>query len=409
VCALACSAIGADVPATTNAVPAARSLSVCVDRAWQVTWTRFYREETHLLYDYLTSYEPGRELALLPTAAEVARQYPNPCGYGTGMEDCMISAGLAMSLVLDRFAVTHDDALRARADALYQGIKLCSTVHGVPGFVARGVCIEDRKGTYANSSRDQYTHAVHGLWLYFHSPLCPAERKAEIAGLLAGIADRMTRNVTAANNYDSLRSDGTHDTLGISRMWNVKGHEAARLPMIYAAAWDATGRQEYLDLCNRYLAPSIEQSASVEERQPTYAFLQMQTSLDLLKAVVSDADTKRRIQAVMATVSARCARRALMADQRAPTLDLMLLGTDWRKTNGIPDDRRKAWTCLRESGEAALAELMDTETAFSREQQTLLARAFTRLDDTRVAYNGIFALQAAYWKARRLGAFAEEH
>ena len=62
-----------------------------IEQAWQVTWTRFYRPETHLFYDYLSSYEPGKELGHLPTAAEVQRQFPNPCGYSTGMEDGMIA------------------------------------------------------------------------------------------------------------------------------------------------------------------------------------------------------------------------------------------------------------------------------------------------------------------------------
>ena len=68
----------------------AKRLSACAEQAWEVTWSRFYLPRTHLFYDYLTSYEPGRGLAHLPTASEVARQVPNECGYGTGMEDGMI-------------------------------------------------------------------------------------------------------------------------------------------------------------------------------------------------------------------------------------------------------------------------------------------------------------------------------
>jgi len=42
-----------------------------VDRAWDVTWSRFYRNDTHLFYDYLSSYEEGKELSHLPTVAEI--------------------------------------------------------------------------------------------------------------------------------------------------------------------------------------------------------------------------------------------------------------------------------------------------------------------------------------------------
>jgi hypothetical protein len=66
-----------------------------------------------------------------------------------------------LSLIVDRYAVTNDETLRDRAASVFQGIQRCATVHGVPGFLARGICPEDGKSIYPNSSRDQYTHAVH--------------------------------------------------------------------------------------------------------------------------------------------------------------------------------------------------------------------------------------------------------
>ena len=120
-------------------LPSARSdakpsLPACADQAWDASWKRFFHPGTKLFYDYLSNYAPGRELAHLPTAGEVARQYPNPYGYGTGMEDCMISAGVMLSMIADRYAVTKEEMLRKRAAAVFQGIQLCATAHGVPGF-----------------------------------------------------------------------------------------------------------------------------------------------------------------------------------------------------------------------------------------------------------------------------------
>jgi len=396
---------GHGLPAAAPAGPPNEDPAVCMDRAWNATWKRFYLPKTNLFYDYLSSYEAGRELAHLPTADEVRRQYPNECGYGTGMEDGMISAGVMLSLIVDRYAVTKDESLRERADRVFQGVQLCATAHGAGGFLARAVCDEDLKSIYFNSSRDQYTHAVHGLWLYLHSPLSGPETRQAIAEVLSGIADRMTRNVTAENDYDSLRADGSRDTRGISRMWNVKGHEAARLPMIYAAAWDATGRQEYLDLYRKYLEPAVEQSFVVEDWQPTYALLQMQVSLELLESLERDPKLKRQIRAIMAMVSQRCAARALRADQSAAHLDLTMTCSDWRTGEGLSSkgQYRKVWYNIRESGEAALAQLVDQGASYPAEQQTLLTRATARLDYDRVSSCGIFYLQAAYWKARRHG------
>lgn len=388
--------------AAQHSVP---SLATCVGQAWEVTWSRFYLPRTHLFYDYLTSYEPGKELAHLPSAEEVRRQVPNECGYGTGMEDGMISAGVMLSLIVDRYAVTQEAFLRERAYDVFQGVRLCATAHGVTGFLARAVCHEDLKSIYPNSSRDQYTHAVHGLWMYARSPLCSPETKAEIGAIVSAIADRMTRNVVAANDYDSLRADGSRDTRGISRMWNVMGHEAARLPMLYAAAWDVTRKPEYRDLCRKYLAEAVKQSATIDGRQATYAFLQMQDSLELLDELEQDPALKRQMREVMAAVSARCAERAHSAGRAADKLDLTALCTDWRTGEGISmkGAYRKAWYNIRESGEAALAQLMDPATPFPEEQKELLIRAIKRLDYGKVSSCGIFDLQAAYWKARRRG------
>jgi hypothetical protein len=387
----------------------AKRLAACAERAWQVTWERFYLPRTRLFYDYLTSYEPGRGLSHLPTADEVARQVPNECGYGTGMEDGMISAGVMLDLLVDRYTVTQQERLRELAHDVFQGVRLCATAHGQTGFLARAVCQEDLTSIYKNSSRDQYTHAAHGLWRYFHSPLCGDATKAEIGEILSSIADRMTRNVTPENDYDSLRADGTRDTRGISRMWNVKGHEAARLPMLYAAAWDATGKRAYYDLYRKYVGPAVEQSLTVEDRQPTYALLQMQDSMELLEALETEEALKRKMREVMAMVSKRCASRAANADKAAQKLDLTMLCTDWRTGEGLSPtgSYRKVWYNIRESGETALTQLMDCAAACPVEQQTLLARALTRLDYDQVSSSGIFYLQAAYWKARSRGLFEE--
>ena len=391
------------------AMAARPSLIACVEQAWDVSWKRFYLPQTHLFYDYLTSYAPGKELAHLPTVAEITRQYPNECGYGTGMEDGMISAGVMLDLIVDRYAVTREEDLRRRAYDVFQGVRLCATAHGVTGFLARAVSHEDLKSIYPNSSRDQYTHAVHGLWHYARSPLCTPEVKTEVGVILSAIADRMTQTVIPENNYDSLRVDGSHDTRGISRMWEVMAHEAARLPMIYAAAWDVTGKSEYRGLYRKYVGPAVKQSYAVDGRQPTYALLQLQDSMELLEALEQDPELKRQMREVMAATSARCAARAQNADRHAAKLDLTRLCQDWRTTEGLSTtgSYRRVWYNIRESGEAALTQLMDRNTPFPDEQKTLLVQAITRLDYGKVSSGGIFYLQGAYWKARKGGYFKE--
>ncbi len=387
----------------------ATTLSEQLDRLWDVSWTRFYDDKTNLFYDYLISYEPGKGLEHLPTVEEIRQQHPNPYGYGTGMEDCMISAGVMLDLIVDRYSVTREEKLRAAAHAVFLGIKRCATVHGVPGFLARGVSPADGKSIYVNSSRDQYTHAVHGLWRYYHSPLCADVTKKNIEKILSAIADRMTRNVVPENDYDSLRADGSRDERGISRMWNVMGHEAARLPMIYAAAWDVTKNPVYEEAYKKYLDPAIEQSFSIEDRCPTYALLQMQDSMELLRALEKRPETIEKIDRIMAMLSKRCAVRAEKAAKTATSLDLARLGTDWRTGEGISTkgEYRKVWYVVRECGEAAQVQLMDEKTTFPPEQVELLSKAIERINPARVSTSGIFYLQGAYWKARKRGVMSE--
>ena len=383
------------------------SLSKCMNQAWNVSWERFYNSKTQLFYDYLVSYKCGLELSQLPTANEVSRQYPNSYGYGTGMEDCMISAGVMLCMIVDQYSVTKNKQLRKYAYSVFQGIHRCATVHGVPGFLARGVCVEDQKSIYIGSSRDQYTHAVHGLWYYFHSPLCSPETKIEIGRILSAFADRAKQNVTPENDFDFLRADGSRDPNGISRMWNVKGHEAARLPMIYAAAWNTTGKLEYYELYRKYIIPAVEQSFDIEDRTTTYSLLQMQCSFELLQSLEQDPELKRQISKIMTMVSKRAYVRAIKANNDASKLDLTMVGSDWRNGEGIKtgSEYRKVWYCVRESGEAALTQLMLVSEPFPKDQKLLLIEAIKRLDYKRVSTSGIFYLQGAYWKARRQNIF----
>ncbi|MBN8859221.1 MAG: hypothetical protein J0H29_12590 [Sphingobacteriales bacterium] len=381
-------------------------LGRAINDAWRVSWERFFHPDTEMFYDYLSSYEKDKWLSHLPVADEVKRQYPNFQGYDTGMEDCMISAGVMLTMIVDKYAVTKDEGLRKSAHAVFSGIKRST---GAQGFLARCVCTEDHQSIYINSSRDQYTHAVHGLWYYFNSPLCDAKTRKEIRVLLSAYADRMIRNVISGNDYDFLRADGTRDTRGISRMWNVQGHEAARLPMIYAAAWNTTGNKHYYRLYRKYVVPAIEQSFSVGEKTTTYAYLQMACSLELLESLEKETILKEKISRIKEMVAERCKSRAENADKNSQTLDLTRAGTDWRTGEGLKPqgEYRKVWYNIRESGEAALTQLMVLEKNIDPAQKELLVKAIERLDYDRVSSNGIFYLQAAYWKARRSGVFNE--
>ncbi|KLU01163.1 putative transmembrane protein [Rhodopirellula islandica] len=384
-----------------------------MDQAWEVTWGRFFQEDVQTFADYLSSYEPGQELAHLPTAEEVQRQYPNPCGYSTGMEDGMILGGAMLSILADKYAVTNDDTLRETAKQVFRGVHLCATVHGVPGFLARNVCAEDRKSVYINSSRDQYTHGVHGLWKYYRSPLSEEATRSEIRELLAAVADRMTEFATPENDFDFCRADGQRCPLGICRMWNVQAHEAARLPMIYAAAWDVTQDGKYRQLWRRYVAEAVKQSANPDQNTPAYAILQMQCSLELLHQLEPDPKLKSQIQDVMQHLASiaeeRSARVAVQLTHKTAE-EMKMLGPDWRHVDRWINQNeyanpqwgkyREVWQLTREAGEAAMVPLMVEAPILTSEQKQRLRDLIRNTDYSHNSSCGIIYHQGAYWKSR---------
>lgn len=401
--------------------PSDTELTAQMDRAWELTWTRFYLPSVQTFGDYLSNYEAGKEQAHLPTAEEVKRQYPNPCGYSTGMEDGAILGGAMLSLLCDRFAVTGEESLRDEAAKVFAGLRRCATVHGVRGFVARNVCPEDGKSVYINSSRDQVTHFVHGLWQYHHSSLSDEAARLEIQRILADVAERMIDFVTPANEYDFCRADGERCPLGICRMWEVQAHEAARLPMIYAAAADVTGEERYRERWRYYVREAIAQSATPEPNKPAYALLQMEISLEVLHDLEPEPALKATIHERMHHVRELAARRFTSTLEKLATKnpeEMSMLGPDWRHVSEWKDQKgyanpqwgpyREIWHLTREAGEAALILLLVDPESVTASERVSLRGLLGSFDYQHNSSCGVIYHLAAYWKARRHGALDSE-
>ena len=282
------------------------------------------------------------------------------------------------------------------------------------GFVARNVCPEDGTSVYINSSRDQVTHFVHGLWQYYHSPLPDEAVKQQVKVILAEVAERMLETVTPENDYDFLRADGQRCPLGICRMWNVQAHEAARLPMIYAAAWDVTKDERYRVQWRKYAAEAVAQSAQPVESKPAYALLQMQCSLEVLFALEPEAALKAEINKHMLHVRDLAAKRftsVLAALEKKTPEEMRMLGPDWRTVpvwkdqKGYPNPQwgafREIWHLTREAGESALILLMVDSPILTTEQKAALQELFGSFDYEHNASCGLVYHLATYWKARK--------
>ena len=365
--------------------------------AEEILWSRFYSPKTHLFYDYITSYEKGKELSHLPRPDEVARQFPNPCGYGTGMEDCMISAGVMMSAVLNRYKCDKYKEGPRRAKAIFLGIE--RSVQSVPGegFVARGFSPFAPKLFYFNSSRDQVTHAVMAMWEYYRSGLPDKRIKARIRRSIRDVADRMRRNVTPENDYDFLQADGSPCTYKICKMEHVQPHEAARLAMIYAAAWDVTGDEVYYRLWREKIPAAASGSLHPGTGTATYGLLQMQESIALLMTLEKDTSLRRTFLEASSEASALVLSRIPRLENDKDRLDLTELAPDWRVVGGLVNPYRQVWYYPRESGEILLTLLRDPNRLFPAQAESFLRNSLSRFDFTRNSSNGLFYLLAAWW------------
>ena len=367
---------------------------------WNSVWTRFFSPKTDVFYDLIVSLNPENSLDFVPTAEQIKKLAPaNPNGYGTGME------------VLDKYEVTKDASLKKYADAIVRGMARCSLSPKTRGFVARAVSTSDGKSFFPSTSRDQYTHCIHGLWKYYNSPLSTADDKKIIAEICSAVADRMIEKMTPATNYDAQNADGKPSTFGLSRMWKVSAHEAARLPMIYAVAHLVTGDKKYLEEYKKYAKESISQSANFDRNMAPWAQLQMQISLEAMLSFAESESERNAIKGIMGDVSALAAKRLASASNALsdPKLDLTspLPNPQERpiQPNGKPDMRefKNILRTPRYFGEMALTMLVRGAEDFDEKSARLLAKPIEKIDYDKMSSCAVIFHLAAYWNAKKSG------
>ena len=340
---------------------------------WNSAWTRFFSPKTDVFYDLIVSLNPENSLDFVPTAEQIKKLAPaNPNGYGTGMEDGMILGGIMMCAVLDKYEVTKDASLKKYADAIVRGMARCSLSPKARGFVARAVSTSDGKSFFPATSRDHYTHAT---------------------------------------KYDAQNADGKPSTFGLSRMWNVSAHEAARLPMIYAVAHLVTGDKKYLEEYKKYAKESISQSANFDRNMAPWAQFQMQISLEAMLSFAESESEKNTIRRIMGDVSALAAKRLASASDALsdPKLDLTspLPNPQERpiQPNGKPDMRefKNIMRAPRYFGEMALTMLVRGAEDFDAKSARLLATPIEKIDYDKMSSCAVIFHLAAYWNAKKSG------
>ncbi|MBM4046123.1 MAG: hypothetical protein FJ279_13505 [Planctomycetes bacterium] len=207
-------------------------------------WTDFASPETNLAYGRRLNGPKG--IAVLASPAEIrqglVRGQPVPYGYGSGIEDIALHNGHLLFALCDAYEATKEAEFADAARRVFSGLKRVGTVSPVPGFVPRGPH-PDGKSYYRDSSLDQHTTYVYGLWRYSRSELATDADKAFIRDALAQFGKRMERNGWFVKNEDD--SQVAH--VGFCWLqWTDVG--AGTLLTVLAAIHDATADAHWRDL-----------------------------------------------------------------------------------------------------------------------------------------------------------------
>lgn len=281
-----------------------------IERNIEVVFKRYFCPKTELLYEFVVD-EENNAWFHLPTPEHIKKSVPNPCGWGTGMEDSAMNGGCALDACISAYEITKNAQIIPCADAICRGLLRCSSGQRDKGFVARSVSPFDGKSHYIESSRDQYTHWLCSLVNYYDCEMCDHEMKDKIKTALINTAEKCVRDVTKENDYNMLREDGTIGR--VNKMWDgIATHEWTRLPAIYLAAYHATREDRWKKYYMIYRDEAIEKSSAHNpEAVWGYPNLQMQYSLRLLYNYDNDVAVKSKIKQIMEKIAVFSEKRSI--------------------------------------------------------------------------------------------------
>ena len=310
-----------------------------MDSAWNALWGKFFHEKTNLIYDFLTDHPTDPLCGYLPTPEEIKRDYPNPFGWQTGMENSALQGGPMLLACLYRYEATRDERIIEKIHRLYLGLKSLCEVTGIPGMVVRSIPPTDNQSYYTNSSRDQYTLLVHALYEFHQSSVSTPKQKKEIAKILRDIAVYVEKCAIPENDYKLLRADGKPAV--VCEMWaepleKLSPHEVLRMPMFYSAAYAVTGERAWLDKSQHYgrLALNVAEKITQKKNIMGYELEQMQCSQYVLWKVEEEPRLKQRYLELMQLTAEYAATKTISnCEERLARIhqDVHAVPQDWRK------------------------------------------------------------------------------
>lgn len=191
-----------------------------------------------------------RGIAVLESPKEIAlgrvNGQPKPMGYGAGIEDTAYHNGLLLYALCDAGEATGDPFFTEMARRAFRGLRRIAAVTPHPGFVPRGPH-PDGKSYYRDSSLDQHSLFVCGLWRYQRSSLASSEDRTQAREMIHRVVARLEKNNWAILVEDnSAPSWEGGSLLAADQKWSLL------LLVLVAAAKDATGDPHWAEVYDRF-------------------------------------------------------------------------------------------------------------------------------------------------------------
>lgn len=261
------------------------------DDLWNTVGDRLLYPGTNLIYDRVIG--PGTRL---PSAEDIAADIPNPNGYGTVMEDCMITGGTALHGLSIR--MERDGTFSPLAERIADGMLSCAE-SGKEGFLPRGVHPLLKGVHYRDSSRDQLTMFLYGMLRYVSSGYCSERTAVRASAAAVRIAERAVRYVRSENGWELPAEDGAKALNG--KMWGegCLNHERFRLPLIYLTAYTLSRDELWYYRYAEIREEALQTSLPMTSYWALYTLQQMCVSLDAASRYDPDAVFGRRCGLVM--------------------------------------------------------------------------------------------------------------
>lgn len=396
-----------------------------VEGLHQHIWKYFYHPQVKLLYDYIAPLQEKDRWAHLPTAEEVNANNPSVGGWGTGMEDGSINGGAYLAGMVYRHEVTGQPKHAEDARKIYEGLRLLGTVVDRKGFIPRSV-LPDGKTYYTNSSVDQYTMYVYGLYTYYHSSIATKQEKAQIRSIMHDICSRIEED-----GFDILTHDGK--PARVSRIGAIRSDRSSRLLEMYRVGYDVTGDKHWLDIYEEKVAenqyarlrdittPSRVNTMPWNVRQAVYGILQNQASLIPLFEVETSLLTKAVYLEAMHLNANIVSDRVTLFREYDPNIhsDNYTLG-GWRTgENPRPGGLSKEFKVVRDPCEALVVMLLAHDKYLIEPYQyqggkgklyadylrNITRELLSTYDFPKMRTFGAFYAEIAYWLAVKQGLF----